>query len=78
MATKTERFVVISDMHGDQLDPAAFAAAKSFIDEFKPDHRIHAGDVFDLRWLRSAATDEEKYDDVIADIEGGLSLLDWY
>jgi predicted phosphodiesterase len=78
MATKTERFVVISDTHGDQLDPAAFAAAKSFIDEFKPDHRIHAGDVFDLRWLRSAATDEEKYDDVIADIEGGLSLLDWY
>lgn len=79
MATrKTERFVVISDTHGDNIDPGAFEAAKSFVDEFKPDHRIHAGDVFDLRWLRRAATDEEKYDSVTADIEFGLSLLTWY
>jgi predicted phosphodiesterase len=78
MATKTERFVVISDTHGDNLDPAAFAAAKSFIDEFRPVHRIHAGDVFDLRWLRAKASDEEKQGSIVADLQAGYDLLAWF
>ena len=78
MATKTERFVVISDTHGDNLDPAAFAAARSFIDEFKPVHRIHAGDVFDLRWLRAKASDTEKKESTVADLQAGYDLIDWF
>jgi predicted phosphodiesterase len=78
MATKTERFVVVSDTHGDNLDAAAFAAAKSFIDEFRPTHRIHAGDVFDLRWLRSAASDEERNESIVADLQAGYDLLEWF
>jgi predicted phosphodiesterase len=73
-----ERFVVCADTHGDKSDPSALAAFRSFVDDFKPNHRIHAGDVFDLRWLRRAASDEEKYDDVTADLEAGMDLLAWY
>ena len=56
----SRRFVVASDSHGDQIDPATESALLSFVHDFKPQVRIHAGDVFDFRNLRRGASDDEK------------------
>ena len=56
----SRRFVVASDSHGDQIDPATESALLSFVQDFKPQVRIHAGDVFDFRNLRRGASDDEK------------------
>lgn len=57
---KHRRFVVASDSHGDQVDPETERALFAFIADFKPQTRIHAGDVFDFRNLRRGASDDEK------------------
>jgi hypothetical protein len=72
------RWIAISDTHGDHLDAEAWAFVRQFIDDFQPDTRIHLGDVFDLRFLRSGCTDQERYEDVSADIEAGMNLIDEY
>jgi predicted phosphodiesterase len=56
----SRRFVVASDSHGDQVDPETERALFSFIADFKPQIRIHAGDLFDFRNLRRGASDDEK------------------
>ena len=58
--TTHRRFVVAADSHGDQVDPATESALLSFVHDFKPQIRIHAGDVFDFRNLRRGASDDEK------------------
>jgi predicted phosphodiesterase len=57
---QSRRFVVASDSHGDQIDATTETALLSFIADFKPQIRIHAGDVFDFRNLRRGASDDEK------------------
>ena len=57
---QSRRFVVASDSHGDQIDVTTETALLSFIADFKPQIRIHAGDVFDFRNLRRGASDDEK------------------
>ena len=58
--TTHRRFVVAADSHGDQVDPATESALLSFVHDFKPQLRIHAGDAFDFRNLRRGASDDEK------------------
>ena len=58
--TTHRRFVVASDSHGDQVDPDTERALFAFIADFKPQIRIHAGDIFDFRNLRRGASDDEK------------------
>lgn len=72
------RFTAISDSHGDHIDPKAEAAARAFVADFKPHHKIHLGDCFDLRALRSGASQDEKQEGVGVDVAAGLALLDWY
>ena len=38
------RFVVISDNHGDMVDEVAAKALESFLSDFDPEVRVHAGD----------------------------------
>lgn len=57
---QARRFVVAADNHGDQVDEETEHALFTFLAEFKPDIRIHAGDAFDFRNLRKGASDDEK------------------
>lgn len=77
MASPT-RFGIIFDSHGDMVDPVALRVARSFFHTFKPDIRIHGGDIFDFRWLRSGASNEEKMEAVNADFDAGRELLGWW
>lgn len=72
------RWVWISDTHGDKAHAGTLATFRAVVEDYKPDCRIHGGDLFDFRWLRRAARDEEKRETIEADVEAGCDLLDWY
>lgn len=69
------RFVVASDSHGDQADPDTERALFSFISDFKPQLRIHAGDAWDFRNLRRGASDDEKAHSLEDDWRAGSEFL---
>lgn len=74
--TKYKRFIVASDVHGDQLDPEANRVLFKFIERWKPEIRIMAGDLWDFRPLRGKATDDEKRESMKADYEAGMEWLE--
>jgi predicted phosphodiesterase len=74
----TQRWIAVSDTHGDQLDREAWAFVLDFIADFRPTIRVHLGDAWDFRWLRQGASNEERADDVLADIDAGMNLIDEY
>ena len=75
MSKGSQRFIVVSDNHGDMADAASVGALWSFIKEWKPFYRIHAGDNYDFRNLRRGASDEEKAASLAEDWEAGNDFL---
>jgi hypothetical protein len=75
--SETERFVFVSDSHGDLIDPSAEEATLSFIRDFSPTIVGHGGDAFDFRCLRRgiAADDEDGVEGLRDDIDCGISFL---
>ena len=58
--------------------PKAESVVKQFMDEWKPKHRVHLGDVWDFRALRQGASPEERAEDVRYDYNCGKELLGWF
>jgi hypothetical protein len=56
-------------------DAASVGALWSFMQEWKPFYRIHAGDNYDFRNLRKGASDEEKAASLADDWEAGNDFL---
>lgn len=73
-----KRFVFVSDTHGDHIDPQAYELFREWVKHWKPDIRIHGGDAFDFRWLRSRASDNEKAEEIQNDIQHGLDFIRWF
>jgi hypothetical protein len=71
----SRRFVVASDSHGDEVDEHTATALFSFIKDFKPQIRIHAGDAWDFRNLRRGASDDEKAHSLEDDWREGSDFL---
>jgi hypothetical protein len=65
----------VTDNHGDLIDPASRDAALAFAERFQPEVRIHGGDVFDLRSLRSGASNDDRAEGIRADMEAGIAFL---
>lgn len=72
---KSRRFVVASDNHGDMFDPIAVNALFSFLADFKPQIRVHAGDNWDFRNLRKGASEEEKASSLEDDWSAGCDFF---
>jgi predicted phosphodiesterase len=70
-----QRFVIVSDNHGDMQDDESVEALFSFIEDFKPTIRIHAGDNWDFRNLRKGASDEEKAGSLEDDWQAGSNFV---
>lgn len=68
--------MIVSDIHGDDLDELATTSALAFCDTFNPDIRVINGDLFDFAALRLGAKDttSERGRDLTADIEAGLGF----
>jgi len=69
------RFIVVSDNHGDMVDEVAGRALQSFLSDFDPEVRVHAGDNWDFRNLRRGASDDEKAASLVEDWEAGAEFL---
>jgi predicted phosphodiesterase len=75
---KMERWLFVSDTHGDMIDPKAEKALKELVSDFKPTIRIHGGDLWDLRCLRRGASGEETLEDLRADLDAGRDFIEWF
>ena len=69
-----KRFVICSDIHGDEQDADAVASLHAFCDDFKPTVRVINGDLWDLRNLRKGASDDEKACDLDYDWQLGMEF----
>jgi hypothetical protein len=59
MSTET-RIVVMGDNHGNHGDQDTLKAVLDFCKEFKPTHRVHLGDNWDLAALRKGVSNQDK------------------
>lgn len=74
--SKPRRFICAGDSHGDMVDPVTAAALFDFIDDWKPDIRVHVGDAWDFRNLRRGAGEEEKAGSMVGDWNSGVTFLE--
>jgi hypothetical protein len=72
---KHQRFMVVGDNHGDQIDPVCERAVRDFIKDFKPQIRVHLGDNWDFRNLRKGASDDEKAASLSDDWDAGTQFM---
>jgi hypothetical protein len=72
---KFKRWIACGDNHGDMQDDKAVAAFHEFCRYWKPHTKIHMGDCFDLRWLRGKASEGERRERVVDDIDTGLEFI---
>lgn len=73
------RWMAIADSHGDMADPQAVKRARDFMDEYRPEVRVHLGDAWDLRAMRAGAdSDDQNLEDLNADLDAGMELMAWY
>ncbi len=75
---KPTRFIIAGDNHGDMADPVVEKALFSFIQDYRPELRIHSGDNWDFRNLRRGASDEEKAHSLQDDWDAGADYLRRY
>lgn len=73
-----KRFLVVADNHGGLACSVAIKKALDFAKSWKPDYRIHLGDVWDFTPLRSKASQDEKAEGIEDDYRMGWEFLDDY
>lgn len=69
-----KRFIIVSDIHGNQQDERAANAAIAFTKEFKPEIRVIAGDLWDFAAIRHGASPEDRALSMADDFEAGCSF----
>ena len=75
------RVVVMGDNHGNHADPDTLEAILAFCRDFKPHHRVHLGDNWDLAALRRGVGNQDKEASqaaLLEDIEAGIQWVERY
>ena len=81
MSNNETRVVVMGDNHGNHADPETLKAILAFCKEWRPHHRVHLGDNFDLAALRKGVKAGDKEASAAAlkeDIEAGCRWVEQY
>jgi len=73
---KLRKFVIVSDIHGDQMDEGACDGALAFTKEYNPEIRVIAGDLWDFSAIRRGATADERSASMRADYEAGKGFAE--
>ncbi len=71
-----KKFQIVSDPHGIHMDPVATSAAIRFAQDFKPDIRVIAGDLWDFAAIRRGASADEQGQSMQTDFECGSQFAD--
>lgn len=75
-STKWQKVVGVGCSHGHLANTKACEAVLKFMDSFKPDHRIHLGDAYDLTAFRSGAKGtKDEGQEVDCDLSQGRQFL---
>lgn len=69
-----KRFVIASDNHGQEIDALVERVFFSWLKDWKPEIRIHAGDLFDFSPLRNGASQEDKAESMGEDYKAGTEF----
>lgn len=73
---KSKRWLAVSCNHGEHIDTGAAAELWKFCDEFRPQYRIHLGDIWDTTaWRAGAGGTADEGADVGADWDAGCQFL---
>ena len=72
------KFIVATDNHGGLVCHEAKKVLLAFCETWKPNYRIHLGDLWDFSPLRRGASQEEKAHGIADDFIEGLKFLDDY
>lgn len=75
---RPRKFIVVSDIHGSEMDPAAVKAALAFNKEFNASIRVIAGDLWDFAAIRRGAGDDERAASMRDDFEAGAEFADTF
>lgn len=75
IAGKFVTFSACFDTHGHYINLDAADAFLRHLNQFKPDFRIHGGDIFDVTAAMAKATPAEKATDIMEDIDAGLDFV---
>ena len=70
-----KRFIAVFDPHGDKQDRPTVDKVIDFCSTWKPHLRIHGGDNWDYRPLRSKASDDERRESMSKDYHQGSEFL---
>ena len=70
-----QNFIIVGDNHGDLEERSVTSAMFKFMKDWQPKHRIHLGDCFDARPLRSGVNPDEAKEGVAADFATGAEFL---
>jgi hypothetical protein len=73
-----KKFIVATDNHGGLVCHEAKKVLLAFCETWKPNYRIHLGDLWDFSPLRRGASQEEKAHGIADDFIEGLKFLDDY
>jgi hypothetical protein len=73
-----KKFVACGDSHGSLICEKSKKKFLDFVNDWKPHHRIHLGDLWDFSPLRKGASQEEKADGIADDYIAGIEFLDEY
>lgn len=73
-----KRWMSVFDTHGDMIDPNTRRVILKFKEIWKPEIRVHGGDAYDNRSLRSKASEEERRESLLLDHAEGDAFLQEY
>lgn len=68
-------FSFATDSHGKYINTSTSDAYINHLKQFRPDLRIHGGDVFDFDCIRAGANPEERKTDILDDTNKGIAFL---
>jgi hypothetical protein len=71
-----KKFLVAADNHGSLVSEEAKKKILDFAKSWKPNYKIHLGDLWDFSPLRRGCSPEEKADGISEDYQMGLEFLD--
>lgn len=71
---KPRRFVIAADNHGQEIDPLVEKKFFEWLSDWKPQIRIHAGDLWDFSPLRNGASQEDKAESMEDDYDRGTEF----
>lgn len=73
--SKWTRYAIVSDVHGDMQDQQAVRAFHAFCNDYRPQKRILAGDLWDFRPLRKKADEHERAQTLQDDYKEGCEFF---